>query len=171
MFNKIVVAILVVVGLGLAVRIYMSQPGEDRLRPDERVVIRALRDPVPSNAFLVCPPDHCAATAAPSPEFPMPADDLARKWVEMLGAQPNVVIVETLTGEHRMVVIQHTPVLRFPDIVTVEFVPLGPDKSSLAVYSRSRYGGGDFGTNRKRVLAWLDRLQQLASVKPAGSGQ
>jgi uncharacterized protein (DUF1499 family) len=161
MFVKIVVAILIVVGLGLGVRIYMSRPDEDRLRPDERVVIGELRDPVAANAFLACPPGYCTASAAPSPVFSLPVDALARKWVEMLAGEPNVVTVEAATAEHRMVAIQHTRVLHFPDIVTVEFVALGPDRSSLAVYSRSRYGNGDFGTNRKRVLAWLGRLRLL----------
>jgi uncharacterized protein (DUF1499 family) len=53
-------------------------------------------------------------------------------------------------------------VLRFPDVITVEFVPLGDDRSSLAVDSRSRYGRGDFGVNRGRVSKWLRLLQQIA---------
>ena len=32
-------------------------------------------------------------------------------------------------------------------------------RSSVAIFSRARYGKADFGTNRKRVLAWLDRLR------------
>ena len=48
------------------------------------------------------------------------------------------------------------------DPVTVEFVALAPDRSSLALYSRARYGRSDFGVNRGRVLRWLSRLQQIA---------
>jgi uncharacterized protein (DUF1499 family) len=162
MFMKLVIAALVLVGLGLAVRIYMGRPAEDVLRADERVDIRALRDPLPGNAFLTCPPDYCQATAAPSPVFPLPIDRLGELWAQMLAMQPNVVKVAATPDRNRLVLIQHTPLLRFPDIVTVEFVPAGPDKSSLAVYSRSRYGKGDFGTNRKRVLDWLAKLQALA---------
>ena len=53
---------------------------------------------------------------------------------------------------------------RFPDLVTVEFVALAPDRSSLALYSRARYGRSDFGVNRRRVLRWLSRLQQIAGA-------
>jgi uncharacterized protein (DUF1499 family) len=162
MFNKLLVVILVLAGLGLAVRLYMNRPEEDRLRPEEEIVIRDLRDPIPGNAFLACPPDYCAATAASSPVFALPADALAERWTAMLAGEPHVVVVASEPDRHRMVVIQHTPLLRFPDVVTVEFVALGADKSSLAIYSRARYGSGDFGTNRKRVLAWLARLRQLA---------
>ena len=80
----------------------------------------------------------------------------------MIAGQPNVVIVAEEPAEHRQVVIQHTPLLRFPDIVTVEFVALGADRSSLAIYSRARYGISDFGTNRRRVLAWLSQVEALA---------
>ena len=66
------------------------------------------------------------------------------------------------TAQHRLVVIQHTPLLRFPDIIAVEFVALAADRSSVAVYSRARYGKGDFGTNRKRVLTWLSEVEPWA---------
>jgi uncharacterized protein (DUF1499 family) len=35
----------------------------------------------------------------------------------------------------------------------------GPDSSDLILYSRSVYGHGDLGVNRKRVETWLDGLQ------------
>jgi uncharacterized protein (DUF1499 family) len=73
--------------------------------------------------------------------------------------------VETIiadSDEQRYVYIQHSPTFRFPDIITVEFVKLGPDHSSIAIYSRSRYGHYDFGKNRKRVVKWLALLEKVA---------
>ena len=122
------------------------------------VAISELRHPIPGNAFLACPPGYCAADAAPSPVFGVPAERLVQLWRRVVATEPNTVIVADDPAEHRLVVIQHTPMLRFPDIVTAEFVALGPDRSSVAIYSRARYGRGDFGTNRKRVLAWLGQL-------------
>jgi uncharacterized protein (DUF1499 family) len=162
MLMKLIVAALLLVGAALAVRIYMSRPAEDQLRPDERIAIRELRDPVPGNAFLACPPDYCRATAAPTPVFAVPVEQLARLWAKLLASEPHVVIVASEATGHRLVAIQHTPLLRFPDIITAEFVALGPDRSSVAVYSQARYGKGDFGTNRKRVLAWLGQLAAQA---------
>jgi uncharacterized protein (DUF1499 family) len=163
MLTKLIVAALLLVGVALAVRIYMSRPAEDQLRPDEHIAVRELRDPIPGNAFLACPPDYCRASAAPSPIFALPAERLAELWSKMLAGEPNIVIVASETVEHRLVVVQHTSLLHFPDVITAEFVALGPDKSSLAVYSRARYGKGDFGTNRKRVLAWFGRLEAMAA--------
>ncbi|MFZ2006781.1 MAG: DUF1499 domain-containing protein [Stellaceae bacterium] len=162
MLTKLLVVLVAVGALGLAVRFYMGRAAEDTLRSSERVAIPGLRDPLPGNSFLACPPNYCAATAAPSPIFALRADRLEQVWRRMLAGEPGIVIVADEPTRSRLVVIQHTQVLRFPDIVTAEFVSLDGDRSSIAVYSKSRYGSGDFGTNRRRVVAWLDRLRQLA---------
>ncbi|HXC28338.1 MAG TPA: DUF1499 domain-containing protein [Stellaceae bacterium] len=162
MLIKFLIVVLLVAGLGLGVRLYMGRTAEDMLRPGERVAIRELHDPLPGNSFLACPPDYCAATGTPSPTFALPADRLEQDWRQMLASEPGIVIVADEPAQHRLVVIQHTKLLRFPDVVTAEFVALDNDRSSVAVYSKSRYGSGDFGTNRKRILRWLDRLRQQA---------
>lgn len=154
---------LILAGLGLALRLYMGRAAENVLQPGERVTLAELRDPIPGNAFLACSPGYCAATAAPSPVFALSVDRLAKDWAEMIAGENNVIEVEDEPAAHRLVLIQHTPLLRFPDIITVEFIALAPDQSSLAIYSRARYGRSDFGTNRRRVLRWLDRLERVAS--------
>jgi uncharacterized protein (DUF1499 family) len=65
--------------------------------------------------------------------------------------------------------IQYSSLFRIPDIVTVELKPLGPRRSSIALYSRSRYGEYDFAKNRKRVEKWLFLLQKVA--RPAELSQ
>jgi hypothetical protein len=162
MLVGLLIAALALAGLGLALRLYMGRAAEDVLQARERVIPAELRDPIPANAFLACPPGYCAATAFESPVFALSADRLARMWAEMIAGERGVVQVEHQPAARRAVLIQHTPLLRFPDIITVEFVALAPDRSSLAIYSRSRYGRGDFGTNRRRVLRWLDGLARIA---------
>jgi hypothetical protein len=159
MLISLLAVTLVVTGGAVALRLYMGRAAEDELRPDERIVISELRDPIPSNAFLACPPGYCAATAASSPVFALPVERLSELWIEMIARKPHVVTVFNETAQHRLVVIQHTPLLRFPDIIAVEFVALAADRSSVAVYSRARYGKGDFGINRKRVLTWLSEVE------------
>jgi Protein of unknown function (DUF1499) len=147
---------------GLGLRIYMGSGAEDRLAPQEAVSVTELRSPLPRTGFLACPPDYCAVSAAVvSPEFDMPWDRLRDYWLEMISNERRIVRAADFSPR-RYVYIQHTPVFRFPDIITVEFVPLGPDRSSLALYSRSRYGQYDFAKNRKRVERWLLTLQKLA---------
>jgi uncharacterized protein (DUF1499 family) len=163
MLVKLLMGVLLLAGLALALRLYMSRLEQDRLRPDEVVDIRGLREPLPGNSFLACPPDFCAATAAPSPVFAMSADRLSQQWRALMARTTRVTIVADAPEQHRLVVIEHTKLLRFPDIITVEFVALADDRSSLAIYSRSRYGKGDFGANRQRVLAWLGAIEEAVT--------
>jgi len=162
MFTALLAIVLVLLASGLAIRLYMGRAAENELQAGEAAAIRELRDPIPGNAFLACPPGYCQATAAPSPVIALPVERLVEIWTRMLGDEPNIAIVADEPAQHRLVVIQHTPLLRFPDVITVEFVALGADRSSVAIYSRARYGKADFGTNRKRVLAWLSRISRLA---------
>jgi len=154
---------IVAIVLGLGLVLCMGRAAEDRLYPGEAVVIGELRGALPANAFLACPPGYCAvAGAAASPIFELPWERLGDYWVEMIAGESGVVPLGAGAAEHRLVFIQHSPLLRFPDIITVEFVSLGPNRSSFAIYSRARYGRADFGVNRKRVHRWLKKMQQIA---------
>ncbi len=97
-----------------------------------------------------------------TPIFALPWRRLRDTWTDMIAAEPRVVPVES--QGRRLVYIQHSPVFRFPDIITVEFVALGPDRSGIALFSRSRYGRNDFGKNRERVERWLGLLEKAAPV-------
>jgi hypothetical protein len=159
-----IAAILLVTGsLGLALRIYLGRPAEDTLTQSELVGLGELRPPLPGNGFLACPPGFCAVPEArTSPVFDMPWERLHDYWNEMIDGEPRVVLATAEPERRRFVYIQHSALLRFPDIVSIEFVAVAPGRSSVAVYSRSRYGSYDFGVNRARVERWLNVLQRLA---------
>ena len=159
---------LAVAVAALALRTYLNRPVEDRLAPDEAVSIADLSRPLTRPSFLACPPGYCAAADIASPIFNMPWDQLREYWKEMIAQTPAILEVSEFE-RRRAVYIQHSPILGFPAVITVEFVASGPEVSSLAVYSRSRYGGYDFAKNRKRVERWLFRLQEVA--RPAVSSQ
>ena len=155
---------------GLALRIYMGSGAEDRLAPQEVVSIPDLRSPLSKASFLACPSGYCSTAASiTSPVFDLPWDRLRDYWMEMISGEARVVRAATDLGPHQYVYIQHSPIFRFPDIVTVELVPLGPTRSSIALYSRSRYGEYDFRKNRKRVERWLFLLEKVA--RPAALHQ
>ena len=153
---------------GLALRIYMGSGAEDRLTPQEAVSIPDLRSPLPKTSFLACPPGYCSAAAAiTSPVFDLTWDRLRDYWTEMISGETRVV--HAVVEPRHYVYIQHSPIFRFPDIVTVDLVPLGPTRSSIALYSRSRYGEYDLRKNRKRVERWLFLLEKVA--RPAELSQ
>ncbi|HVB15272.1 MAG TPA: DUF1499 domain-containing protein [Stellaceae bacterium] len=159
---SIVVLLLAMFAAGFGLRLFMDRAAEDRLRAGEDAAIQALREPLRANAFLACPPGYCAlAEAVPSPVFPVDADRLYRLFARLIAAEPRIVTLLAEPQARRIVVIQRSAVFRFPDVVTAEFVALGPGRSGIALYSRARYGRADFGVNRRRVTAWLARLQRL----------
>jgi Protein of unknown function (DUF1499) len=161
--TALVATVLVLVALGLTLRIYMGREAEDRLAVGEAVSIAELRSPLPKPSFLACPPGYCSAAAAASPVFDLPWDRLRDFWLEVISGEKRLVSVAADHPEpRRLAYVQHSPIFRFPDIVTVEFVPLGPNRSSIAIFSRSRYGEYDFSKNRKRVERWLFLLQRVA---------
>ena len=154
------VVVAVVFAGGLALRLYMGRAAEDRLAPAESVSLAGLQAPLPQNAFLACPPGYCRAAMAASPIFAMPWPRLAEYWAEIVAREPRIVRVASAPDRKAIVLIQHSLLFRFPDIITVEFAALAPDRSSLAIYSRARYGKKDFGVNRQRVERWLALLQR-----------
>jgi hypothetical protein len=154
---------LAVAALGLGLRGFMNSTAQDRLLPGEPADIARLRSPLPRPGFLACPSGYCrAGEAMPSPIFEMSWAHLRDAWGRMIAAEPRVIEVAEDVPSRRSVYVAHTAVLGFPDVVTVEFVALGSHRSSIALYSRSRYGRSDFGTNRRRIERWLLQLPQYA---------
>ena len=167
MLVGLLIAGIVVVTLGVGLRLYMSRPAEDRLRPGEEIAIAEFHGPVPGNGYLACPQNYCAvAPDMKSPAFPVGVDRLRALWPQLLRDERGIVTVLDHPDRHRIVLVQHSAGFGFPDVITAEFVPLGPGQSSIALYSRARYGKLDFGVNRKRVERWISRLGQLAAAPP-----
>jgi uncharacterized protein (DUF1499 family) len=107
------------------------------------------------NQFLMCPPGICEGHAE-SPVFDVSVEELLQRWQKVVTAQPSV---ELLAADGQPFdYVQRSARFRFPDIITVRFISVSPSQSTLAIYSRSLYGKGDFGVNRKRVEAWLSKL-------------
>jgi uncharacterized protein (DUF1499 family) len=160
------------VALGLGLRGYMNSTAQDRLLPGEQADIARLRSPLPQPGFLACPPGYChVAGAGASPIFSMSWPDLREAWRRTIAAEPRLIEVAEDAQHHRSAYVAHTAVFGFPDVVTVEFVALGSDRSSIALYSRSRYGRYDFGKNRKRVERWLSQLARQAFAQPQKATQ
>lgn len=112
------------------------------------------------NAFILCPADLCPGeTHGTAPVFPVPPAELHAAWEALAARKPHTRQLardeDLMQGDWEV----RTPVLRFPDTVTVRILPAGPGRSTLAVYSRAHYGYGDLGVNGRRMRAWLDELR------------
>lgn len=164
-------ALLAMLALGLGLRGFMNRTAQNRLQPGEEVDIARLRAPLPQPSFLSCPPGYCDGKAAASPEFSLPWQQLRDAWRRMMAEEPRVVELRDEPRQRRIVYVVHTRLLAFPDIVTIEFVPLAADRSSIALFSRARYGRYDFGKNRERGEHWLRELQRRVRARDGKSSR
>lgn len=122
------------------------------------VVFATLRPPQIPNWYLVCPEGLCEAEPQMvSPVFECPAADLFERVTGvMLGRGGESVLLDPVTQKARFV--ERTPIMEFPDTVSVRAVPAGDGGSAIALYSRSLVGRNDFGANEERAKAILSEL-------------
>jgi len=143
----------------LGVRTYLGREAESRLAPHEVLDFAARASSGRANVFAACPPGYCTPPGdVASPIFATNWGRLNDYWSELIAVQPRVTLVSWDAQRRRATYIERSAIFGFPDIVTVEFVILSDGRSSLAIDSRSRYGRGDMGVNRRRVVAWLATL-------------
>lgn len=57
----------------------------------------------------------------------------------------------------RITWITRTALWGFPDFTTAQATVL-PDGTRLDIFARTRFGGGDFGVNGKRLRLWMTKL-------------
>lgn len=150
----IVLAVPLLAYAGLAAAVGRDGVWATLFGPGNRAPVdfATLQPPDTPNRYLVCPPAQCARADAESPVHPVPADRLRAAWLDVFAKNGATLLSsggEQLDAEVR------TRWLRFPDLITVRIVPLGADRSTAKVYSRSLYGHSDLGVNAARVKAWL----------------
>lgn len=160
LWGAVVLVVLPVAGyLAVATVVGRDRVWQTLFGPDDRgaVDFATLGPPARPNRWLMCPPGHCPGADAESPVFDVAAERLHAAAVALL-EQDGAIILEA--GGDRIEAEVRTPLLRFPDRITIDVLPAGPGRSTLAVLSRSVYGRGDLGTNRKRVDAWIEALRR-----------
>ena len=112
--------------------------------------------PSSPNTYLVCDVEACAAASdRPSVEFDQSATTVAAAWLSMIAEQPRTVQTDQDEANLQYEFVQRSALFRFPDIITVRFVPLDEATSKVIVFSQSKYGHSDMGVNKKRVDSWL----------------
>ena len=116
------------------------------------------RHPTPNDA-LVCPAGRCP-NAKPdwdAKHYPISAAELLTRLKKVALTEPDTRELSGSPGNGARF-LQHTHVMRFPDTVDMEAFSVGPNQSTLAIYSRSLIGRKDFGVNRARITRWLAAL-------------
>ncbi|MBL4863936.1 MAG: DUF1499 domain-containing protein [Rhodobiaceae bacterium] len=113
------------------------------------------------NQYLVTPEGFCenATSHRTAPVFTVRPQKLEDAFADIALAEPRVTRKTSDEGQRDFV--QRSALMRFPDTITFEAIDLGNGKSTLAIYSRSAIGHSDLGVNKKRIDAWLKKLEAI----------
>ena len=131
-----------------------DDPARWNLDPAE--VVRSGRP----NDFLAAPPGVTRARVDIDTEvYSVAPAMLLERFAAAALSQPRVKLLDAAPDADVLTFVQRSAIIGFPDYVSVRAVPV-EGGSALIVYSRSRYGHGDFGVNHARVVAWLALMDQ-----------
>jgi len=142
-------------------------PDSEQPVSDDALPSLAALAPAPRRrGFRTAPPEWPGPADAVSPVFALAAVELWRAWSTLASGQRRTLLRAQDERSWRSLHVQRSPVLHFPDLVRAEIVALGPERSSLVLDSRSRFGCWDLGVNRRRVTRWLHDLERV--LPPGG---
>ncbi|HVC63249.1 MAG TPA: DUF1499 domain-containing protein [Acetobacteraceae bacterium] len=116
--------------------------------------------PASPNTALAAPAGFRPAPDLVTPTYHVPAPALFAAIRAVAAAQPGTYQAADYPDRLQDHWVARSAVFNFPDLVTAQVAPAGADAATLVLYSRSVYGYGDFGANRKRLAAWLAALQR-----------
>jgi len=153
----LVIAVVLVIGAFYVRAVSASHdPAEWHVDP-----LTAMRPATP-NTYYVAPQAMVQDTVdLEAPVYAVPAEVMAKAFADYVLTQPNIIPLASDEGGLWATYVQRTPVLKMPDYISVKFVDLDGGRSTIAIYSRSRFGYGDMGVNKARVDLWLQSMSSF----------
>lgn len=114
------------------------------------------------NQYLMCSNDLCNAYIDDLPAvYAATVAEVRGAWEEMLKREPLVRELRRDMTATQIDYVQRSHILRFPDLITIRFISVDAKRTTIAIYSRSVYGQGDFGVNKKRIRDWVGKLNLM----------
>ena len=118
--------------------------------------------PITPNTYYVAPQGMVEAkTDLGAPIYSAPAAIMAKAFDDFVLTQSNTIRLAGSVEEGWLTYVQRTPVMRMPDYISIKFIDFDDGGSTIAIYSRSRFGHGDMGVNKARVDLWLQSLSSF----------
>ncbi len=97
----------------------------------------------------------------PAPVYTANPTLMAKAFDDFVLRQPKTIRIAGSVEEGWMTYVQRSERLNFPDYISVKFIDLNGGRSTVAIYSRSRFGYSDMGVNAARVNGWLASLRSF----------
>lgn len=161
-FGYVLLAILLLaVGLLLYVRFAGHDPAVWHVDP-----VSAPTPETPNSYRVVAPGSPVPESGRVSPIYAATPAQLMAAFETHALTQPDTIRLAGTSEEGFTTFVQRTPLVKYPDYISVRAVPAGDGLSALVILSRSRYGQSDMGVNKTRIDRWLEALEPLE----AGNG-
>jgi uncharacterized protein (DUF1499 family) len=126
------------------------------------------------NDALACPAESETCVAASmdraTPVFAVDGQALLAAARDILVSQAEAVVVDDRPDSLSFRAVVRSPVLRFPDTVSVRVRERAPGESVIWIYSRSQIGHADLGGNERRIRRVMRELRQTLPVVPPPAG-
>jgi hypothetical protein len=117
---------------------------------------------VKPNSFRMAPPALTEEFVdSPSPVYTVNPTLMAKAFDDFVLSQSKTLRIAGSPDEGWMTYVQLSPSLNLPDYISVKFIDLNGGKSTVVVYSRSRFGYDDMGVNGERVMSWVGTLRSF----------
>jgi hypothetical protein len=146
--------------MGLAVVLFLFACSKPATKDFQHLVV-----PNTPTYCLACPDKYCNITPnIISPVYSVSAADLYDYFNRMVSKNSDINFVYDIPEQGQFGLVAYSPVFRFPDDITIQFIALSESTSTVAVYSQSRYGFYDFGMNKRRLENWLAELKNATQA-------
>ena len=114
------------------------------------------------NQYLMCANQLCNAYIDDLPPiYGANVFEVRKAWETLLRGEPRVKELHRNPDATQIDYVQRSAFWRFPDVITIRFIASGERKTTIAIYSRSVYGQGDFGVNKARIRGWIAKLNSM----------
>lgn len=110
-----------------------------------------------TNSYLLCPANLCRG-GSPDGEtaiYDVGVAGLSRALFAYTDRHAGITLRERDLMNWQFDLSEYAQGENFPHVITVKFIPIREDKSTIAIYSRSVVGSSDKETHRERVERWL----------------
>ncbi|NQY41994.1 MAG: DUF1499 domain-containing protein [Legionellales bacterium] len=116
------------------------------------------------NHYLICPKNTCQSENDISPIYKTPAETLYNKTISIIQKIPRTQITYQDDENYTIVFVQKTKIFRFPDYIDIQIFSIDNNKSTIAIFSRAKYGYYDFGVNKNRVFSIITALSAVFDI-------
>ncbi|MEM1244256.1 MAG: DUF1499 domain-containing protein [Pseudomonadota bacterium] len=114
----------------------------------------------PNYALVQYPLEKVQPRQLKSPVCKISIMDLKHKTEEILLQYPRIKKVQEDVAKNQQIYVRRTRIMKFPDIINIQFIKIDDTHSTFSMLSRAKYGYSDLNVNPTFVASFIRDLTQ-----------